>query len=491
MNLKDNIKVEENVNGLTNTYNVGINASYIDFCIDKDLKYIAQNSNIKGYRKGNVPVDMVVKNNKGAVTADVIRKALQECLEIVVKGKESKLAEQPHIDAKHHNEGEDYKFTITVKLLPTITLPKIEDYKIENVTVKIEEGDIDEEIERILKNSPIKKDVDAEHKITEHDYVVVDYEMRVRGKLIRGGLKKDQEIFISPSEERNTKTSTAAQEAIADRIITELKGKKVGDNIIVKDKVNKDMNFDKDAAIPLTMSIKVKKVMSSSIVKLPELTDDFIVEHLQLPLEEGKSAQENLRLVIKKEMEDSYSQTNKQRQKMLFLDKFSDDIDCDLPENLMKQEKESILSVSEQQQKTDDTKAIPTEEKVTQLAARRIKTGLALVELAQFNGIGVNEEEVDGEISMEALKYTLQQGGGREQLEQVLAYYKQHKEAIANDLLERKTMEYALSKVELLPVEMSIGDFDTIWKKENDIFSSENTDKTSKTEEKEVKLSEK
>ena len=70
--------------------------------------------NLKGFRPGKVPVEILKKQFGKAVYGEVLDKVLKESSSKALEDKKIKVAGQPKIDLKKHGENNDLEYTIQV-----------------------------------------------------------------------------------------------------------------------------------------------------------------------------------------------------------------------------------------------------------------------------------------------------------------------------------------------------------------------------------------
>lgn len=96
---------------------------------DEIFKEVAKNADIKGFRKGQAPEDVVKQNtDTSAVQSEVINKLLQTSYPQALKENHIQPVSNPKVEIKEFDIEKDLEFTATVAVQPEI---KIGDYKAE------------------------------------------------------------------------------------------------------------------------------------------------------------------------------------------------------------------------------------------------------------------------------------------------------------------------------------------------------------------------
>merc|ERR1712078_277330 len=123
--------------------------------MDKKYEEIKKTVNLKGFRPGKVPKQVLKTQFGKAVFGEVLDKVLKETSTKALEEKKIKPAGQPKLDLKTYGEGKELEYVLSVTELPKI------------------------DIEEITKNQPNFKETSPETKAKEGDLVVLDYNATV------------------------------------------------------------------------------------------------------------------------------------------------------------------------------------------------------------------------------------------------------------------------------------------------------------------------
>ena len=106
--------------GLKTNLKVFVDKKTINEKIGARLNELSKTVNIKGFRPGKVPVDVLKRQFGKAVYGEVLEKILKETSTQALEEKKIKVAGQPKLDLKSYGEGKDLNYTLEVDELPTI-----------------------------------------------------------------------------------------------------------------------------------------------------------------------------------------------------------------------------------------------------------------------------------------------------------------------------------------------------------------------------------
>jgi len=386
----------ENIKGLNKDLKVLIDKKTMNSYMDKKYEEIKETVNLKGFRPGKVPKEVLKRQFGKAVFGEVLDKVLKETSTKALEENKIKPAGQPKLDLKTYGEDKELEYVLSVTELPKVDIQSIEGIKFDQYSVKIEKSETDKRISEIAKNQPSFKEGSPDTKSKKGDLVTLDYKATVDGKEFKG------------SEGKNTQL-TLGKDLF-------LKG---FDNQIIN--VKKDEEINVEAVLPenfpekelINKKAKFKcKILS---VKNPEKVeiDDNFAKNL------GAKDLNDLKSLITKQINDEYKNSLDQLSKNQILKEIEKIKVDEIPENLIDEEVK-ILSqgMAEEEAKKNKAKFIET-------AKTRIKTGLLLNEFGEQNKVQVSEQEIQAEVQKQ-----LRMMPGQEKM--VMDFYQKNPSAVAS-----------------------------------------------------------
>ena len=382
--------------GLKTNLKVFVDKETIDNRISARLIELSKTVNIKGFRPGKVPVDVLKRQFGKAVYGEVLEKVLKETSTKALEEKKIKVAGQPKLDLKSYGEGKDLNYTLEVDELPSIKIQSLETIKFTDYEVNVGDNDIKKRIEEIAKNQNNFKDKNENENAQEGDLVVFDYKATIENKSFEGGEGKNTQIILGKDLfikgfDNQLIGCKKNQEKEVTAILPE--------NYPKKEFSNKKANF----------KCKILNVKKAEAVKI----DDQFAKNL------GAKDLKDLKQLIDKQIQSQYKMNLDALSKENILDQIEKVHEIDLPDNLVEQE----LALITQGIKKEDVEKNKNESK--KIAKKRIKLGLILNELGEKNNLKVDENEIKNEIQKQ-----VQSMPGQEKL--VLEYYKKNPSAAAS-----------------------------------------------------------
>ncbi len=186
----------ENKKGLSKDLKVFIDKKTILKYLDEKYDQVSKSVQLKGFRPGKVPREILKRQFGKAVFGEVLDKVLKETSTKALTENNIKPAGQPKIDLKSFGEDKDLEYVISVTEIPKIDLKQIENIKAEQYEVNIDSKEIDKRINEIAKNQKNFVDVDPAKVANEGDLVVFDYTATVDGKDFKGNQGKNTQLEL-------------------------------------------------------------------------------------------------------------------------------------------------------------------------------------------------------------------------------------------------------------------------------------------------------
>ncbi len=386
----------ENKKGLNKDLKILIDKETMNSYMDEKYEEIKGTVNLKGFRPGKVPKEVLKRQFGKAVFGEVLDKVLKDTSTKALEENKIKPAGQPKLDLKTYGEDKELEYVLSVTELPKVDIKSLENIKFDQYTVKIDDSETDKRIKEIAKNQPNFKDTKPETKAKEGDLVALDYKATVDGKEFKGNEGKNTQLTLGKDLflkgfDKQLIGAKKDDEQIVEAILPE--------NFPEKDLVNKKAKFN----------CKILNVKQPEEVKI----DDSFAKNL------GAKDLKDLKILISKQINDEYKNSLDQLSKNQILKQIEKIKVEEVPENLI-QEEVKILSEGMREEEVKKNKKT-FEEK----AKTRIKTGLILNEFGEKNQIKVSEVEIQNEVQKQ-----LRMMPGQEKM--VMDFYQKNPSAVAS-----------------------------------------------------------
>ncbi len=386
----------QNKKGLSKDLKVLVDKKTLDKYLNEKYEEVSKTVQLKGFRPGKVPIEILKRQFGKAVYGEVLDKVLKETSSKALEENKIKPAGQPKIDLKSFGEGKDLEYIISVTELPKIDLKQIESIKAEEYEVTIDNKEIDKRINDIAKNQKNFVDVDPAKVANEGDLVAFDYKATVDGKEFKG------------NEGKNTQLELGKNLFIKDFDKQLLKVKK-DETVTVE--VNLPENFPEKDLVGKKAKF-VCKILSVKKAKDVKIDDEF-AKNL------GAKDLNDLKKLLEKQINEEYKNSLNMITKKQILDQIEKYKIQEIPQNLVDNE----IKILSQGLNNEDAAAKKNE--FEKKAQQRIKVGLILNEYGEQNKIKVEENEMQAEIQKQ-----LRMMPGQEKF--LMEYYQKNPSAIAS-----------------------------------------------------------
>lgn len=357
----------------------------------KAINKASAKMNLKGFRKGKVPVQ-VVKKYFGAegITSLAAEELAQATLNSLLEEYDVEPLDRPTLDFKKNEDG-TLELTFIVPVAPEAKLGQWKNLGIEKKTVEI----TDEEVENVVK-SIAKKDAEmvaAEdgEEAKEGDSIEVDFVGTIDGEPFAGGTGNNVSVAIGSHE-----FIPGFEEGLV--------GMKSGEEKDVEATFPEDYQAAELAGKKAVFHVTAHDIYH---VVLPELNDEFAKAQKDLP---GMESMDQLRETIKTNMtNNAQAQADDEYMNALF-GAVRGNAEVDIPEVMINEEAEALVqSVADQLrqggatldqyleytgQTAEDLRNILQGE-----AETRVFNTLILEAIAKEEGLSVSDEELDKEIA--------------------------------------------------------------------------------------------
>ena len=432
------MQIKETTNkGLKRAYTVTIPASEIDDRIASEVKKIAPQVKMPGFRPGKVPANLVRKMHGEQLHAQSLNDMIRESVDQLMKDKELRPAMQPKIDlGEGYEQGKDAELSVELDVLPKVDAPDTDGLKLEKLFVPVDEKQIDEQLEQIAGNNKSYKDAAKTRKAKDGDQLIIDFVGRVDGEEFEGGKAEDTPLVLGSG-------------AFIPGFEEGLTGVKTGDEKTIEVTFPEDYQATHLAGKKAEFDVTVKQVKVETDTKI----DDEFAKNL------GLDSLDKLKDLLRGQLEQQTAGLTRTQMKRQLLDKLAGDHDFEVPQGMVDAEFEQIWAQLQQEAaQADDSAAAMKEiedekDDYRSIAERRVRLGLLLSEIGQANGVEVTGQEMSMLIQQAAQQYRA------EDRERFIQYVQQEPMAAAQlraPLYEDKVVDFLFDKADVTEREVTL-----------------------------------
>lgn len=353
---------------------------------------------LPGFRKGRVPRQMIEKmygpevfydEAANRMISEAYAKAYDEC--------ELELVSQPKIEITQLEKGKEFIFTAEVAVKPEVKLGEYKGLKVDKVSTRITQKEVDEEIDKERERNARTIDV-TDRAVQDKDQITLDFEGFVDGVAFEGGKASDYPLTIG---------SGAFIPGFEDQLIGANIDEEKEINVTFPEEYQAKELAGKAAVFKCTVhSIKAKE--------LPELDDEFVSD-----VSEKSETVDAYKAEVKAKIKERKENEGKQKREDQSVEQAVANAEMDIPE--------AMISFQSRQMVDDFARRIMqqgmtmeqyfqftglSEEKMMEEfkpeAEKRIRTRLTLEAIVAAENIEVSEERLDEELQKMADSYKME-----------------------------------------------------------------------------------
>ena len=428
--------VETTNEGLKRAYTLTIPARDIDAKIEAEVKKVAPQVKMPGFRPGKVPANLVRKMHGEALHADVLNTAVRESVDNLMREKALRPALQPKVEmTEGYEQGKDAELTVELEVLPDIATPSVDGLKLEKLVVPVSDAQLDESLMKIASGQKSYKDAPKTKKAGDGDQIIIDFVGSVDGVEFEGGKAEDAPLVIGSGQ-------------FIPGFEEQLKGVKTGDEKTITVTFPEDYPAENLKGKTAEFAVTVKQVKLEGETTIDE---DFAKSL-------GLESLDKLKELMKIQLEQESAGLTRTQMKRQLLDTLAADYDFAVPPSMVDAEFAQIWQqLQNEASREEDPVAALAEieaekEDYKRIAERRVRLGLLLSEIGQANSVEITGQEMQMLIQQAAQQYRT------EDRQRFVDYIRNEPMAQAQlraPLYEEKVVDFLFDKAEVTEREVT------------------------------------
>ncbi len=429
------MQVKETLNeGLKRAYSITIPAAELDAKVDEKLKEAQPEVEMKGFRKGKVPMALMKKQFGPKVMGEAMQEAVDGAMAKHFEESGDRPSMQPEVKMVNEEwkEGDDIEVEMSYEALPEIKQPDLKKIKLEKLVVKPADEEVEEALKSLAETAQNFEDRKKGSKAKDGDQIVFDFAGSVDGELFEGGTAEDYPLVLG---------SGSFIPGFEEQLI----GAKAGDELDVKVTFPKEYGAENLAGKDAVFACKVKAVKAPAAA---EINDDLAKQY-------GAEDLADLKKQIGERLEAEYAGASRAVMKRALLDALDAASDFELPPSLLDAEAGQIAHQLWHEDNPDvqghEHPEIETTDEHRKLAARRVKLGLLLAEMGQKAEVEVTDAEMSQAIMNQARQYP----GQEREFFEFVQQNPQMQQQLRAPLFEDKVVDYAFELADVSEKEVS------------------------------------
>jgi|TARA_B110000211_G_scaffold218589_1_gene263563 trigger factor len=429
------MQVTETLNeGLKRAYSITVTAAELDATVNTKLIEAQPEVEMKGFRKGKVPMALLKKQFGERVMGEAMQESIDGAMNKHFEDCGDRPAMQP--DVKMTNEdwkaGDDVNVDMTYEKLPEIPEVDLSVIKLEKMVVKADDAAIDEALGNLAETAQDFKARKAGSKAKDGDQVVMHFVGKVDGEAFDGGSAEDYPLVLG---------SNSFIPGFEEQLVGVKAGEEKAATVSFPDDYQAEHLAGKEAIFDCTI-VEVKEPVAAEIND--EMAKKFGAEDLAA-----------LKTQIGERLEAEYGGASRAIMKRSLLDALDGLVSFDLPASLLTAEAGQIAHQLWHEDNPEveghDHPEIETTDEHTTLATRRVRLGLLLAELGQKAEVQVTDAEMTQAIMNQARQYP----GQEREFFEFVQKNEQMQQQLRAPLFEDKVVDHVFEQATVTDKEVS------------------------------------
>jgi trigger factor len=375
--------------GLKRGYTITVSAAELDAKVQEKLVEAQPEVEMKGFRKGKVPMAMLRKQFGPRLMGDAMQEVIDSAMKSHFDTSGDRPALQPEVKmvgGESWSEGQDVVVEMQYEALPAIPEVDCGSLVLERLVVSAEPAAVAEALDSLARSAQSFEDRAEGASAVEGDQVTIDFKGTVDGAAFEGGEAEDYPLVLGAG-------------TFLPGFDEQLRGVRAGDEVTVTVGFPENYGVKQLAGKTAAFAVRVKAVRAP---KPADLDDDLAQKY-------GAENLEALKGQIAARLEAEYMGAARAVLKRALLDQLDRMVDFDLPASLVEAEANQIAHQLYHEEHPEDHGhdhgAIAPTEEHHKLAVRRVRLGLLLAEIGRKDAITVTDAEMTQAVLAQARQY--------------------------------------------------------------------------------------
>jgi trigger factor len=375
--------------GLKRAYTITVSAAELEAKVQEKLLEAQPDVEIKGFRKGKVPLAILKKQFGQRLMGD----AMQDAIDAAMKEHFDKTGDRPALQpdvkmvgGETWKEGQDVVVEMAYEALPPIPELDASKIKLDRLTVKADEASVVEALTNLAATAQSFTEKKKGAKAKDGEQVTIDFKGSVDGVPFEGGAGEDYPLVLGSN-------------SFIPGFEAQLLGSAVGDEVTVNVTFPENYGAAHLAGKAAVFACTIKDLKKP----VPAELDD------ELAKKYGAEDLAALKGQIGERLEAEYKGAARAVLKRALLDQLDDLVKFDLPPALVDAEAAQIAHQlwHEENPEVHDHNhgSVETTDEHKKLAERRVRLGLVLAEVGRKAEITVSDAEMTQAVLAQARQY--------------------------------------------------------------------------------------
>jgi trigger factor len=249
----------DKLDGLSRKLNIEIPAEKVHQAFDRVYKAIQKKANIKGFRQGKAPMNVIKSMYGDQVKSDVVNDLINEGYQAALDEHKLEPVGYPKVSFENIDEQKVFNFSAEFEIRPEIHVKSYEGLTVEKEKLEIPEERVSTILENLRSQQTDYSTVFEDRAVTDGDVAVVDFKGIVGGEPLPNGTAEDHHLEIG---------SKQFIEGFEEGVV----GMKIGENRTLNLRFPEGYHEASLSGAPVQFDVTLKGIKKKV---LPELNDEL------------------------------------------------------------------------------------------------------------------------------------------------------------------------------------------------------------------------
>lgn len=425
----------DKLDGLSRKLNVEVPTEKVNNAFGKVYKVLQKNANIKGFRKGKAPLDIIRSLYHDRVQSDVAQELIQNHYTEALDEHSLNPIGYPQISFGQLAEGQPFSFSAEFEVRPDVEVKNYEGLEIEREKLVIPEDRVEEILKNIQQSHAETVPVLEDRPLQKGDLADIDFKGIMDGAPLPNGAAEGHLLEIGSNQ-------------FIPGFEDGLEGMKVGETRTINIKFPDEYHEKSLAGKPVTFEVKLNAIKKKSLPPVDDALAKKVGDHDSL---------DELKNAIREDLKENEERRIKEEERNAILKALAEANPVETPKSLVADQKQALVQDFKQRlgqqgfgdKEFDEYKA-KWEQDFESTAQFMVQTTFLLDKLADDLNLRATDEDFNKKME----EYSKQTGL---EVSKIKDFYNesQRKSQLLFQITEEKVIEHLLSKAKIKEIEPS------------------------------------
>ncbi|MGH7792687.1 MAG: trigger factor, partial [Thermodesulfobacteriota bacterium] len=164
--------------------------------MEKVFREFQKRAKIRGFRSGKIPRNVIETVYRDDLLNEVSSRLISESFENALKEVSITPVSKPKITADKVERDNDFRYTAVFEVIPEFELKDYTGIELKREKYELKDEDVERALNQLRERAAQAKPLETEREVRKGDYVIVDYEGRLDGRVIQDLKRTDTQFLV-------------------------------------------------------------------------------------------------------------------------------------------------------------------------------------------------------------------------------------------------------------------------------------------------------